>query len=121
MSKGATLDRREFTRQSVIALFSGVAITLTTTSCSSDGPTEPTSYADAVGNVANNHGHTVTITGAQLLAGGEITLDVQGTSSHPHQVTLTAADVRTIRAGTRLSKDTTPSPSGSHFHTVTFN
>ena len=38
MPKGATLDRREFTRQSVIALFSGVAITLTTTSCASTVP-----------------------------------------------------------------------------------
>ena len=120
MSKGPTLDRREFTRQSVIALFSGVAITLTTTSCA-NGPTEPTSYADAVGNVANNHGHTVTITGAQLLAGGAVTLDVQGTSSHPHQVTLSSADVKAIRSGQRVSKDTSPSPSGSHFHTVTFN
>jgi hypothetical protein len=119
MSKHATLDRREFTRQSVLALFSGVAITLTTTSCG-ESPAAP-SYTDVVGNVSNNHGHTVTVTAAQLSAAGDVTLEVQGTSSHPHQVTLSANDIRTIRSGARLSKDTTPSPSGSHFHTVTFN
>lgn len=118
MSKGGTLDRREFARQSVLALFSGVAITLTTTSCSS--PTEP-SYTDTVGNVSNNHGHTVTITAAQLSAGGAVTLDIQGGSSHPHQVTLSAAEVKSVRSGQRVSKDSGPSPSGSHVHTVTFN
>jgi hypothetical protein len=117
MSKGETLDRREFTVRSVMGLLSGVAITLT--GCS-DGPTQP-SYTDAVGNVSNNHGHTVTVTAAQLSAGGDVTVEIQGTSSHPHQVTLTAAEVRTIRDGRRVSKDTSPSPSGSHFHTVTFN
>ncbi|HVR69822.1 MAG TPA: hypothetical protein VMT87_03170 [Vicinamibacteria bacterium] len=64
---------------------------------------------------------TVAITGAQLSAGGGVTLDIQGTSSHPHQVTLTAADVIAIRDGRRVSKDSTPNPSGSHAHTVTFN
>jgi hypothetical protein len=117
MPKGETLDRREFNRRSVMALFSGVAVTL---SACADSPTQP-SYTDAVGNVSNNHGHSVTVTAAQLSAGGDVTLDVQGSSSHPHQVILTAAEVRSIRDGRRVSKDTTPNPSGSHVHTVTFN
>jgi hypothetical protein len=117
MRKDAVLDRREFTRRSVIALFSGVTITLT--GCA-DGPTQP-SYTDLTGNVSNNHGHSAVITAAELSAGGDVTLQCQGTATHPHQVTLSAAEVRAIRSGQRVSKDSTPSPSGSHYHTVTFN
>jgi hypothetical protein len=113
-----TLDRREFAHRSVMLLLGGVTITLS--GCAGDGPTQPT-YADAVGTVGTNHGHAVMITGAVLSAGGGVTLDIQGTSSHPHQVTLTSAEVISIREGRRVSKESTPSPSGSHAHTVTFN
>ena len=117
MAKGDTLDRREFTLRSVVAMLGGAAITL---SGCADGPTQP-SYTDTIGSLANNHGHTVVITGAQLAAGGGVSLEIQGTATHPHQVELTAADVVAIRDGRRVSKDSTPSPSGSHAHTVTFN
>jgi hypothetical protein len=116
--KGDTLDRREFTLQSILAVLGGVSITLT--GCAGESPTQPT-YTDVAGTVGSNHGHTVVITAAQLTAGGGVVLDIQGTSSHPHQVELTAGDVAAVRDGRRVSKDSTPSPSGSHAHTVTFN
>jgi len=116
---GEKLDRREFTLRSVMAILGGATITLG--GCAADAPTQPTTYADQPGNVASNHGHTVVITGAQLAAGGGVVLDIQGTSSHPHQVELTAAEVRAIGEGRRVEKASTPSPSGSHAHTVTFN
>jgi hypothetical protein len=116
MAKSDTLNRREFTVQSLLVMLGGVAITIS--GCES--PTQAT-YTDKTGNVGNNHGHSVVITGAQLGAGGAVTLEIQGTSSHPHSVSLTAADVVSIREGRQVSKDSTPSPSGSHAHTVTFN
>jgi hypothetical protein len=103
---------------SVMALLGGASITLT--GCGGGGVTEPT-YADKTGTVDFNHGHTVVITAAQLSAGGDVTLDIQGTSTHPHQVVLTSAEVRAVREGTRISKDSTKSPTGSHAHVVTFN
>lgn len=116
MARGDTLDRREFTVQSLLVMLGGVAITIS--GCES--PTQPT-YTDKTGNVASNHGHTVVITGAQLGAGGAVTLAIQGTSTHTHTVALTAADVLGILDGRQVSKDSSPSPSGSHSHTVTFN
>ena len=49
------------------------------------------------------------------------TLEIQGTASHPHTVSLTAADVVAIREGRQVTRESSPSPSGSHAHTVTFN
>lgn len=118
MPKNETLDRREFTLRAVTAMFGGVTITLS--GCGGDGLTQP-SYTDAGGTVEFNHGHTVVVTAAQLSAGGELTLDIQGTGSHPHQVVLTAAEVVAIRERRRVSKDSTRNPTGSHAHTVTFN
>jgi hypothetical protein len=120
MAKGDRLDRREFTLRSVAALLGGATITLQGCSGGAGGPAQP-SYVDTVGNVVNNHGHTVTITAAQLAAGGGVVLEIQGSSTHPHQIELTAGEVVAIRAGTRVSKDSSPSPSGSHNHTVVFN
>ena len=118
MAKRNTLSRREFTVRSAMAALGGVTITLS--ACSGESPTEP-SYTDVTGTVATNHGHTAVITSAQLAAGGALVVEIQGTSSHPHTVELTAADVRAIRQGQRVSKESGLSPSGSHGHTVTFN
>jgi hypothetical protein len=119
MAKRNTLSRREFTLQSAMLALGGVAITLGS-GCSGESPTEP-SYTDLAGTVASNHGHSAVITSAQLAAGGALVLAIQGTGSHPHTVELTAADVRAIRQGQRISKESNLSPSGSHGHTVTFN
>jgi hypothetical protein len=97
----------------VLAVLGGATITLS--GCSS--PTEPT-YSDVQGVVANNHGHAVTITGAQLGARGGVTLSIQGTSSHQHMVELSAVEVNTISQGRQVVKTSTGT---SHTHTVTFN
>jgi hypothetical protein len=116
---GDTLARREFTLQSIMAVLG--ALTITLSGYAAEGPTQPMPYADQPGNVGSNHGHTVVITGAQLSAGGAVVLDIQGSASHPHQIRLTADEVRMIGEGRRLSKDSSASPSGSHAHTVIFN
>jgi hypothetical protein len=66
-----------------------------------------------------NHGHSVVITAARLGAGGAVTLDIQGTSSHRHTVELTPGEVVAIRDGQQVAKASTTS--GSHGHTITFN
>jgi hypothetical protein len=59
------------------------------------------------------------ITSAQLTAGGGITLGIQGTSSHPHTVTLAASEISAIAGSQRVSKES--SNDSGHSHTVTFN
>ena len=120
-NRGLLLDRREFTAKSVLALLSGVVITIT--GCSEDNPSNPANPSqeagDAVAAISANHGHTAVITSAQLLAPTAISLDIRGSASHSHTVELTQLEVAQIADGTRVSKLSTNEQ--GHDHMVTFN
>ncbi len=119
------ISRREFTVESVLALLAGVTITIT--GCG--GSTTPTSPSgtgsgggtaqDVTGAVSNNHGHIATVTGAQITAANAVSLNIQGTATHNHVVSLTADQVRAIGSGQRVSMNSTTD--AGHDHTVTFN
>ncbi len=127
--------RREFTAQSVLAMLSGVTITLA--GCGdSDSPTTPVTPSptpaptptptptppaaqNATGVVGSNHGHTAVVTAAQLTAGAGVSIDISGSANHPHAVDLTADEIGQIAAGTRVQK--TSSNNSAHAHSVTFN
>lgn len=120
------LSRRDFTLRAVLAMLSGVTITIS--GCGGGGggnpgspsqPNPPAGPGDKVGNISANHGHTAVITSAQLTAGGALTLNIRGDSDHPHTVDITAAEVVMIRDGQRVSK--TSSMDVDHNHIVTFN
>ncbi|TDI34310.1 MAG: hypothetical protein E2P02_30710 [Acidobacteria bacterium] len=120
------LTRRDFTVSSVLALLSGVAITITGCGDSNDTPTTPTPTptptamdTDVTGTVGTNHGHTAVITAAQLTSNATVMLDIMGTSIHSHTVEITVVDLGQIVAGTRVTK--TSSTDDGHSHTVTFN
>jgi hypothetical protein len=120
----STLDRREFTRLSLLAMLSGVAITITGCGGGSDGPGAPTppSTDGEEGSITANHGHRARITSAELTAGGQLTVSLGpavGVPDHTHTVSLTAAEVVSIRDGARVSKSSTTED--AHNHTVTFN
>jgi hypothetical protein len=130
MEETKTLDRRQFTLAAALAALSGVAITISAcggggSSSSPAAPTGPTAgtgtggTGDKVGQISNNHGHSAVITGAQLTTGGALNLDIQGTASHTHGVSLTGAEIASIAAGQRVAKESTTQE--SHSHTVTFN
>lgn len=128
------IDRREFTLDAVLALLSGVTVTLV--ACggggyggSSTSPTAPTdsstqaTSADVIGFISANHGHQAIITAAELLAGDAVRLNLQGQADHDHAVDLSAADIQAIRGGDTVTSEssTTASASvGAHDHMVTF-
>lgn len=129
--KKALLDRREFTSTTIMALLSGVAITVS--GCSSGGgdsnPTGPSNPGGGgtgakVGTISDNHSHTASITQAQIDAGQSITLNIRGTSDHPHTIQISMAELAQIAAGTQVSKTSSVDSSvttGPHTHVVTFN
>jgi hypothetical protein len=133
MEQAKTLDRRQFTLAAALAALSGVAITISACSGggggagnSPHGPTDPSgssgatgSSGDKVGQISNNHGHSAVITGAQLTAGGDLSLNIQGAATHPHTVSLSGAEISSIAASQRVSK--VSSTTEDHSHTVTFN
>ncbi len=126
-----TLDRRRFTLATAMAMLAGVAITITeacgssysspTSATGSTGGSGSTGYTggDKTGTISNNHGHSAVITAAQLNAGGDLTLNIQGTATHNHTVALSAAQLVSIAGGTKVAQQS--STDFGHSHTVTFN
>jgi len=122
------IDRRDFTAASVMALLSGVAITLSGCGGGSSSPAAPSTPSpsngsspsgDRTGAVSANHGHSAVLTSAQISAANAVTLGIQGSSDHPHTVTLSGTEVQQVGNGQRLSK--VSSNDQSHTHSVTFN
>jgi hypothetical protein len=114
------LDRREFTAQAVLALLSGVVVTVVGCGGGSSSPSSPSpSPGDRVGSVTANHGHVAVITSAQLAASDAVTLNIRGSADHPHTVALTMGEVMQIAGGQRVSKIS--STDDLHNHTVIFN
>ncbi len=115
------VTRREFTLQSALAILAGVVITVD--GCGgNDSPTQPGPGPGPVGNVtgsiSGNHGHTATITSAQITTGSAISLNIRGDADHPHTVDITQADLGMLQNRQPVSKTST-NDSG-HQHGVTF-
>ncbi len=52
-----------------------------------------------VATISNNHNHSLVVPLADIDAGVDVTYDTSGTAMHCHQVTVTAADFQTLKAG----------------------
>lgn len=122
--------RRRFTVQMAVALLGGAAISI---GCGGGGspsspapvptPTpSPSGPTAATGAIAENHGHVATISGAQLAAGGALTLSIVG-MFHTHTLTLSSDEVIRIRGGERVARTSSNEIGqfGPHDHTITFN
>src|SRR2546425_2233487 len=121
---GPMLDRRDFTLAAILTMLSGVTITIS--GCGSSSPSTPTptttmppATGDKVATISANHGHTATITGAQLTAGGAVSVELTPGNGHTHTVGLSAAEIASIAANQQVSKESTNN--SGHSHTVTFN
>lgn len=114
------MNRRKFTVETAMLLLGGATIAIS--GCGGGATTSPTAstppLADAAGTISSNHGHAAVVTAAQLGAGGSLDLDIRGTSSHTHVVSLNAADIANVRSGAQVQKESSASP---HVHMVTFN
>jgi hypothetical protein len=132
------LDRRQFTSEASLAFLAGVAVVISDCggghsgdgggSTGNDGysptastppATVPTSDGSKSASISGNHGHSAVITQAQMLAGGAVSLDIQGTATHDHVVNLSATAVGDIRDGKKVATESTSTQ--GHTHTVTFN
>jgi hypothetical protein len=122
-------ERREFTRQAVMAILAGTTITIS--GCGGSGygspasptptTTTPSGPPDANGMISANHGHRAVVTGVEVVAASAVTLDIRGTATHSHMLVLTADEVATIKRGNEVKKLSTTGDSNQHTHTVTFH
>jgi len=67
--------------------------------------------------ISANHGHSLTVSKADVATGSPKTYSIQGSSSHGHQVSITAAQFTTLKTGASI--DVVSSSALSHTHTVT--
>ncbi|MDI1443517.1 hypothetical protein [Polyangium sp. 6x1] len=76
-------------------------------------PPEP-SYARVICKVGKNHGHVFVVTLADIMAGAEKTYQIAGTAKHPHEVTLTVEDMKTLLKGELLRAKSTQGLTHTH-------
>ena len=116
------VTRREFTLQSALALLATCAITIDGCggykSPNSPTPTPTPTVNDVTGTISANHGHAATITAAQITAANAISLNIQGTASHPHTVEVSQADLNSLKNRQAVTRDSTNN--SGHSHSVTF-
>lgn len=67
--------------------------------------------------IADNHGHSLTVSASDVTTGTMQTYDIIGTGTHAHTVTLEAAHFATLAGGGPVT--VTSSVGGSHTHEVT--
>lgn len=70
-------------------------------------------------SIGSNHGHTLTVSTADVAAGTEKTYSIEGSGGHDHVVTITAAQFSTLQSNEGIQ--VTSSTSSSHMHTITVN
>jgi hypothetical protein len=67
--------------------------------------------------IGTNHGHTLTVSAADVAAGVEKTFQIQGSSGHPHTVTITAEQFAMLQQSQSIT--VTSSSDAGHTHKVT--
>ena len=91
-------------------------------SCSDDEEAPVEETEDCIANGTNvsigaNHGHTLTVSRFDVDAGVDSTYSILGTSTHNHQVTVTAANFSSLKSNQSISVLSDDSGSG-HTHNV---
>lgn len=64
--------------------------------------------------IANNHGHTLSIPAADLNSSVSMSYNIQGAGDHGHQVTFSAAQLAQLKAGQTVTVSSTTTASHSH-------
>jgi len=120
------MDRKTFIQKTVGAMFIAIpAYSLVGCSSSDNGLSDlnpnpnPNPQANCVENgttglIASNHGHTLTVSSADVEAGAEKTYSIQGTSGHNHTVTLTASDFTSLQGNNAVELNSTTGDGHTH-------
>ena len=69
--------------------------------------------------IGTNHGHTMPLSSADVMAGADKTYDIQGSSAHSHTVDITAADFADMTPGSVFVLESSTDAGHSHEVTIT--
>jgi len=110
------------TRKLFLRHMGGGCLTLVLAGCGGggDGGTQSSSNSSTCSNFAftGNHGHAIDIPEEDLDSLTDKSYSVQGTASHDHPFTLTAAQLARLKAGQPIAVVTTGPASDGHTHDV---
>ena len=120
------MDRKTFIKKTASAvLIAAPAISLINCSSSEDsssnnnnsGNPDCSNNGARASSISANHGHSLTVSREDVNAGVEKTYSIEGSASHSHSVTVTAANFITLQNNQQIVL--TSSVGNSHEHTVT--
>ncbi len=119
------MDRKLFLKKITTSILLGIPL-ISIWSCSDSDvvPTPgPGPNANCLDNGTNssiggNHGHTLTVSAADVNTGTEKTYDIQGSSPHNHQVTVTSDNFATLASNQSVVLTST---AAGHTHSVTIS
>jgi hypothetical protein len=117
------ITRKEFLGQLVAGVsgIAGAAMLIGCGSSDSPGPDAQTGNCTANGTavtIGTNHGHTLTVSKADVTAGVDKTYDITGTATHAHSVKITAAMFTMLKGNTSAMTVSLADGTG-HTHTIT--
>jgi len=116
-----TMTRKEFLRTLVGAGMGAAGVAVIAGCGGDDGggtpDAAPLTCASPAATISANHGHTITVSMADVTAGAAKTYNIMGTSIHDHTVMVTAAQFAELKNGGTLN--ITSGSGGGHTHTVT--
>jgi hypothetical protein len=92
------------------------SVTVTCTVSAPPAPPATCSRGATGASISANHGHSLTVSKADVAAAATKTYSIQGTSSHAHQVTIDAAQFAQLKGGRSIT--VTSSLALSHAHSV---
>ena len=119
------MDRKTFIRKTAGALLLAVpAYALLSCSSSSDDSNSTGGNPDCLANGTNssigtNHGHSITVSSADVNAGVEKTYNITGNGNHSHSVTVSAGNFNTLKNNQQISVNSTSGD--GHTHNVTIS
>ncbi len=87
-----------------------------TVTCTVSAPPATCGGGATATTISANHGHSLTVSKVDVAAGATKTYSIQGTASHPHQVTISAAQFAQLKSGQSIT--VTSSLVLAHAHTV---
>ena len=120
------MERRKFVKQTVSLLLLGVPLAGMTASCASGvEPAPPLPNNDPKDCLANgtnasigtNHGHSLTVSKADVQSGVEKSYSIEGSASHDHILVISADNFTSLKNNTSIQ--VTSDSGGGHSHSVT--
>lgn len=87
--------------------------------CIATTPATTCSQGASATAISGNHGHSLAVPKADVATAATKTYSIQGSASHAHQVTITAAQFAQLKGGHGISVTSSLALAHSHMLTVT--